>query len=99
MKVNGQELICCQEVTNGQVFFLGKVKGQRPKMAVKILDPGRVYGSDTPLKKRRGATTAVTPFLPPCIGMGSGVAGPQLKPRSTIFIKIAQITYILGINL
>ena len=34
--------------------ILGKVKGQRPKLAVKILDPGhgrknRVYGSDTPL--------------------------------------------------
>ena len=38
---------------NGQGDFLGKVKGQRPKLAVKILDPGRrrknrVYGSDTP---------------------------------------------------
>ena len=41
---------------NGQGDFLGKVKGQRSKLAVKILDPGRgrkiknrVYGSDTPL--------------------------------------------------
>ena len=40
---------------NGQGDFLGKVKGQRPKLAVKILEPGRrrknrVYGSETPLR-------------------------------------------------
>ena len=39
---------------NGQGDFLGKVKGQRSKLAVKNFDPGRgwknrVYGSDTPL--------------------------------------------------
>ena len=46
-------LATCVKV-NGQGDFLDKVKGQRPKLAVKILDPGRgrknrVYGSDTPL--------------------------------------------------